>query len=187
MIQKPKATVADLYHVQGKAELVHGELIVMSPAGRRHGRASLKIARSLDEYAERHGGGIAFGDNVGFLVNLPDRQSFSPDAAWLATDAEDAELDYRFVDGAPTFAVEIRSTSDEGLSGERSLQQKIADYFDASTLVVWDVDLSAEVIRSYRSHIPSECLVFQRGEMADAKPAVPGWRFAVDSLFTARR
>lgn len=187
MIQKPKVTVDDLYRVQGKAELVHGELIHMSPAGRRHGRASLKIARSLDEHADHCGGGIAFGDNVGFLVNLPDRQSFSPDAAWLATDEADAELDYRFVDGAPAFAVEIRSPSDETLPGERALQQKIADYFDAGTLVVWGVDLSAEVIRSYRSHVPNECLVLQRGDIADAEPAVPAWRFAVDSLFIVRR
>ena len=55
----------------------------MSPAGWRHGRASMAIAISLREHGRKHGGGHAVGDNVGFLVDLPDRQSFSPDAAWL--------------------------------------------------------------------------------------------------------
>ena len=84
MSTKTEATVDDLYRVpeNGKAEIVNGELVLMSPTGGVPGRAAGKIFISLDEYERRVGGGYAFPDNVGFIVNLPHRRSFSPDAAW---------------------------------------------------------------------------------------------------------
>ncbi len=39
------------------------------------------------------------------------------------------------VQGAPVFAVEVRSKANDGPAAER------ADYFAAGTQVVWDVDL----------------------------------------------
>ena len=49
---------------------------------------------------------------------------------------------------------------------------------------MWDVDtLGADVVRVYRADRPNVPDVFRRGETADAEPAVPGWRFAVDELF----
>jgi hypothetical protein len=50
--------------------------------------------------------------------------------------------------------------------------------------VVWDVDvLRDRVIRVHRANDPEHPEVYRRGEVADAEPAVPGWRFAVDELF----
>ena len=177
-----RATVQDLYNVpeNGKAELVKGELLHMSPTGYRPGRASTRIASSLLQHEDQHGGGYAVGDNGGFVVALPDRESFSPDAAWLADNASDM----RFVQGAPLLAVEIRSENDYGPAAERAILQKIQDYFAAGTLVVWDVDLqSADVIKNYAADAPDTPRIFRRGDMADAEPAVVGWRFEVAKLF----
>jgi hypothetical protein len=56
------------------------------------------------------------------------------------------------------------------------------------TLVVWDVDLqSEEVIRSYKASDLDHPVIFRRGEIADAEPAVPGWRMAVVELFGSRK
>jgi Uma2 family endonuclease len=64
------------------------------------------------------------------------------------------------------------------------MAEKRADYFACGTLVVWDVDLlREEVIKSYKASDPDHPVLFRRGEMADAEPAVPGWRMAVDDLF----
>src|SRR5258706_12792850 len=78
------ATVVDLYRVpdRGKAELVDGEILLMSPTGAVPGRAAGRIYRSLDDYERRVGGGSAFPANVGFIVDLPHRRSFSPDSAF---------------------------------------------------------------------------------------------------------
>jgi len=181
MTTKTQATIEDLYNVpdNGKAEIVNGEIVLMSPMGGMPGRASGKIFLSLDEYETRVGGGYAFGDNVGFVVDLPNRQSFSPDAAFYK-----GTLSMGFLQGAPVFAVEVRSENDYGEKAEEDLAAKRADYFAAGTLVVWDVDLlSEDVIKVYRASDPDHPTMYRRGEVAEAEPAVPGWRMPVDDLF----
>ena len=90
----------------------------------------------------------------------------------------------RFVEGAPLFAVEVRSEGDYGPQAEREMAQKRADYFAAGTLVVWDVDLlSDDVVRVYRADAPDRPTLYRRGEVAEAEPAVPGWTMPVDDLF----
>ncbi len=81
---KTEATIEDLYRVpeDGKAELVNGELVLMAATGFLPGRAGGEIYASLRDYERRTRSGYALPDNVGFLVNLPNRRSFSPDAAF---------------------------------------------------------------------------------------------------------
>jgi Uma2 family endonuclease len=91
----------------------------------------------------------------------------------------------RFLEGAPVFAVEVRSENDYGPIAEEAIAQKRADYFAARSLVVWDVNLlSPDVIRSFDSNDPDNPRIFRRGDIADAEPAVPGWRIPVDELFS---
>jgi len=180
---KPTATVEDLYRVPDnqKAELIEGELILMSPTGFFPGRAAGEIYASLREYERQTKQGYAIPDNIGFTVNLPDRQSFSPDAAFYTGQP----TGMKFVDGAPIFAVEVRSEGDYGPKAERNIAKKMADYFAAGTLVVWDVDLLAdEVIKVYRASIPGTPTIYKRGDVAEAEPAVPNWTMPVDTLFT---
>ena len=181
MRAKPEATIEDLYRVpeHGKAELVHGEIHLMSPTGGLPGYAAAEVFVSLREYARRTRRGHALPDNVGFLVNLRKRKSFSPDAAFYK-----GELRMKFLEGAPVFAVEVRSEEDYGPTAEREMAEKRADYFAAGTLVVWDVDLQgAEVVRVYRASSPDQPIIYRRGEMAEAEPSVPGWTMPVDDLF----
>jgi Uma2 family endonuclease len=170
--------IAQLHKVDGKAEIVEGGIVLMSPTGGRPGRASYKICRSL-ESSERRLGGYVYPDNVAFLVDLPNRKSFAPDAAFSFKPP-----DMEFVKGAPAFAVEVRSENDYGPTAERKMATKRADYFAAGTKVVWDVDLlSDDVIRVYRADSPEIPTVYRRGETAEAEPAVPGWKFSVDEMF----
>ena len=78
----------------------------------------------------------------------------------------------------------MRSENDYGRAAEEKIRQKRADYFACGTLVVWDVDLMSEdVIKSYKASDPEHPVIFRRGDSADAKPAVPGWRMAANDLF----
>jgi Uma2 family endonuclease len=183
MSTKARATIEDLYDVGGKAELVDGEIVTMSPTGRAPSRAGLRIAISLTEYEERTGLGRTYPDNTGFVVDLPERKSFSPDVAFHLEDLG-SELDMKFVNGAPQFAVEIRSENDYGPSAERKIAAKIADYFAAGTQVVWDVDLRGEnVVRVYRANEPTRPTIYLRGDVAEAEPVLPGWSMPVNDLF----
>ena len=180
MSTKVEATIEDLYRVEGKAELVNGEIILMSPTGSLPGYAGDEIFSSLHEYSKRQKFGRAVGDNKAFVVNLPHRKSFSPDAAFHTG----ADTGTKFYEGAPVFAVEVRSKNDYGPRAERAIAKKRADYFAAGTLVVWDVDLlSDDVVRVYRASDPERPAIYRRGEIAEAEPAVPAWTMAVDDLF----
>lgn len=176
---KREATIDDLYHVEGKAELVNGDLVLMSPGGGLHGYAAGRIFASLSAHEDRTKTGHALPDNVGFVVNLATRRSFSPDAAFSTQ-----PLTRAFIDGAPILAVEVRSEEDFGPTAERAMAEKRADYFAAGTLVVWDVDtLKDQVVRAYRASDPDLPTIFRRGDRADAEPALPGWSMPVDDLF----
>lgn len=182
MTAKVQATIEDLYHVpeNGKAEIVNGELVLMPPTGGEPGYAGDEVFVSLREYARRTKTGRAVGDNKGFIVNLPNRRSFSPDAAFYTG----PDPGMKFFEGAPVFAVEVRSEGDYGPAAEREMAAKRADYFAAGTLVVWDVDLlSDDVVKVYRASDPDNPTVYRRGEMAEAEPAVPDWKMPVDDLF----
>ena len=177
---KVEATIEDLYKVEGKAELVNGEIVHMSPTGKDPHYAAWDIANSLRAYSVAIQNGYAVCDNVGFVVDLPHRKSFSPDAAFYVG----ANPRRKFFQGAPVFAVEVRSDGDYGPRAEREMAAKRADYFAAGTLVVWDVDLWGEnVVRVYRASDPERITIYRRGEIAEAEPAVPGWMMSVDDIF----
>lgn len=162
-----------------KAEIIDGEIVPMSPTGGKPSRASGLIFAGLLAYERRTGHGVALPNNAGFIVDLPHRASFSPDAAYVVGKV----LDQDFIEGAPVFAVEVRSKHDYGAQAERAIRAKIADYFAAGTLVVWDVDvLREQVIRVYRVSDPDRPAVYRAGDEAEAEPAVPGWRFPVAEI-----
>ena len=179
MSTKVEATIEDLYKVEGKAELVNGEIVLMPLTGGLPHLAALQITLSLAAYEKTTRTGYAIGDSAAFVVNLPHRKSFSPDAAFYI-----GQVTMKFFQGAPVFAVEVRSENDYGPSAERQMAAKRADYFAAGTLVVWDVNLLAEnVVRVYRASDPESPTAYVRGQIAEAEPAVPGWTMPVNDLF----
>ena len=177
-----RATIEDLYSVpdDAKAEIVDGEIVLMSPTGAAPNYAASEIFVSLRQYARRIRAGRAVSDNAAFRVHLPNRESFSPDAAFYTG----PNPGMKFFEGAPVFAVEVRSEGDYGPRAEAKMARKRADYFAAGTLVVWDVNLlSDDVIKSYGADKPNDPRVFHQGEIANAEPAVPNWSMPVDDLF----
>ena len=173
-----QTTIELLYRVEAKAEIVDGEVVLMPAGGWRHGRVAGAIFVSLRAFEPHAGGGYALPDGVGFVVDLPHRWSFSPDAAFALQPPTD-----EFVDGAPVFAVEVRSPEDYGPAAEREMATKRADYFATGSLVVWDVDFIREkVVRVFRANDPETPTTYRRGERAEAEPAVPGWSMPVADL-----
>lgn len=162
--------IEKLYQTNGKAEIINGEIVEFMSTGYEPGIAALNIAISLKQYQRQTNLGKAVGDNVGFIVNLPNRKSFNPDAAFFTGETSGM----KFLQGAPVFAVEVRSENDYGEKAEKAIKQKRHDYFAPGTTVVWDVDLlSKEVIKSYSAENPDTPQIFKRGEIANAEPALP--------------
>ena len=180
MSTKTRATIEDLYKVDGKAELVNGEIVHMAPTGRRPGRAGGQIYASL----RRMSGATAAVPPSRIMWGLRSICHTGNRSARMRHGTPAPIPACVFVPGAPVFAVEVRSEEDYGPAAEREMGDKRADYFACGTLVVWDVDLQSEdVMKSYKASDPENPVIFRRGEIADAEPAVPGWRMAVDELF----
>ncbi|MCP9493927.1 MAG: Uma2 family endonuclease [Pyrinomonadaceae bacterium MAG19_C2-C3] len=175
-----EATIEDLYKVEGKAEIINGEIVLMPPTGFIPNRGASNIYSSLREHEKNVPDGLAVSDNMAFEVNLSHRKTLSPDAAFFT-----GKPSMKFAKGAPLFAVEVRNENDYGKTQEREMKTKRDDYFACGTLVVWDVDMLSDAapIKSYDANNPDTPRVFRRGGIADAELALPGWRFAVDELF----
>lgn len=178
---KQIATIDDLcaYDGPGGAELIDGVIVDLPPMGGLEGYAVGSILMALKDYERHTKSGRAFMSGLAYLVDLPHRQSFSPDASYHTN----RKMSAKFVQGAPIFAVEVRSEHDYGPAAERAIAKKRADYFAAGTLVVWDVDVLRQyLVRSYRHDAPEAPLVFTQDQIATAEPALPGFEFPVANL-----
>jgi Uma2 family endonuclease len=180
---RTRATLDDLYRVDGSAELIGGRIVRFMPSGELVSRVAFRIAKSLDNHAETLGQGLAYPDGIGYAVpEMPSgRESFSPDVSYYLGPHPVNRM--RFIEGPPRFAVEVRSENDYGPAAKREMADKRADYFAAGTLVVWDVDPVAECVNVYHAADPAQATTYHRGEIADAGPAVPGWTMTVDEMF----
>jgi Uma2 family endonuclease len=180
------ATLADLMQVPEKAELIAGRIVYLMPTGRIPNRVAGRIYRSLDDFTIQTRRGEAYTDNMGFTLPAPlpnGRESFSPDASYHVGPFSADGM--RFVEAAPTFAVEVRSENDYGPAAERDIAEKRSDYFLAGTLAVWDVDPITKTVSLYLPSDPDQAMTFGLGDTAHAEPAVPGWRLKVDDLFAS--
>ena len=175
------ATAEHPHHVphSDTAEFVNGLLFVISPTGRTPSRAAGNIYYKLVQYERRAKRGYAIPDKTGFVVDTPERKSFNPDAAFYL-----GKLTQGRLQGAPIFAVEVRSEADYGPTADQERASRRTEYFAAGTQVVWDVDLLDEdVVRVYRACDPDTPAIYRRGQRAEAEPALPGWTMRVDDLF----
>jgi len=180
-----RATLDDLYRIDGKAELVNGRIVAFVASGDLPSAVAGEIFASLRAHAKATGTGAAYPDGIGYAIPelLSGRESFSPDASYYKGPRPSNRM--RFIEGPPTLAVEVRSENDDGDAAEAEMAAKRADYFASGALVVWDVDPLAETIAVYRALARDRAEVYRSGEAADAEPAVPGWQMLVAEAFAA--
>jgi Uma2 family endonuclease len=153
-VSEKRATLDDLYRVEGKAELINGRIVAFPLGGDLPSQVALEIAISLDTYAKKVGKGEAYAGGLGYAVAelSSGRESFCPDASYHAGAFPANPM--RFIEGGPTFAVEVRGENDYGDAAEEQMAAKRVDYFMAGTLIVWDVDPIAECVHVYRATSP---------------------------------
>jgi Uma2 family endonuclease len=126
----------------GKMELVDGEVVVMSPVGRKHGKLAGRLDRALGSFAEQYGLGEV-GVEVGFRL-FPNRRIVrAPDVHIIASDQpEFVEDDDGFVRGAPALAIEVTSPDDR----DSYLSRKVSEYLEAGSRRVWVVRANLKAV-----------------------------------------
>jgi Uma2 family endonuclease len=170
-------------NLETKAELVNGEIVPIMASGGIPGVVAVRILRKLADFVDDFGKGYIHADNIGCVVPVlsSGRESFVPDVGYY--DLDPSTLTMKYIQGFPAFAVEVRSDGDYGRTAEREMAAKRADYFEAGTQIVWDVDPIDKVVRVYRTAHPDTPEVFGLGQTVSAEPVLPGWSLSVDRIF----
>lgn len=152
MATRTRLTAEDLWRMgtgDVRRELVHGEVVEMTPVGGVHGRVSGRVYRRLAEHVEAHGGGEVLVGDVGFVLAIagdPERVR-APDVAFVsATRLPEGRLPQGFLRGAPDLAVEVLSPTDNPVE----VQQKVRDYLEAGSRLVWVIAPVAATATVYR-------------------------------------
>src|SRR5439155_6644485 len=122
-----------------RGDLINGEVVREPYTGWPHGRAMFRLGSRLVEHVRIHGGGDVAGGDVAFVLDLPyDRERIrGVDIAFVSAGRLPlGRVPDKFFQGAPDLAVEIVSPSQT----YAAVEQKILDYLDAGTRLVWVID-----------------------------------------------
>ena len=166
--------------LQGKrAELVRGDLIVMTPAGGRHGQVAHRVGLVIGNHVLDRNLGRVFAAETGFLLQRAPDTVRAPDVAFVAADRlSTGEIPAGFLEMAPDLAVEVVSPSDSATA----VQAKVDDWLRAGTRLVWVVDPATRSVTVHRPASPAA--VFPEPSTLDGAPVFFDFNVAVRDLFT---
>ena len=172
-------TASELLSLEGgRAELVKGQLIMMSPSGGRDGTVAFSIGRLLGTHVFTHRLGVVCAAETGFLIERNPDTVRAPDAAFVAAARvpSDGPPD-AFWPFAPDLAVEVVSPSDRWTA----VEEKARSWLVSGTRLVWVVDPRGRTVHVY--HQTKEALRLAEGDVLDGEDVVPGFSVTVAELF----
>ncbi len=159
-------------------ELIEGELKTMSPAGPLHGRIAVRIGGRLDQYVHPKKLGEVYGAETGFTLQRNPDTVRAPDASFVsAARVKKAGKVKGFFPGAPDLAVEVVSPGDTA----EEVQEKIEEYFNAGTLLVWIMYPQTQKVVVFKS--ARESVVLGVGDRLEGGEVVVGFTCLVEELF----
>jgi Uma2 family endonuclease len=162
----------------GPAELVEGRLIMMSPAGGKHGRVALSIAYRLEAHASARGLGLVLAAETGFLIARDPDTVRAPDAAFVAAARVPPEGPPEgYWPFAPDLAVEVVSPSDRWTD----VESKVASWLGAGTRLVWVADPNSRRVHVYRPD--RDVRLLSGGDVLVGEDVLPGLSMSVAELF----
>jgi Uma2 family endonuclease len=125
-----------------KAEFINGEIIVQSPAKKRHTDVVANLATLLRTYVDEHDLGFLGAETV--LISLT-RNDYLPDIVFFtAGHARELSPD-QMKSPPPDFVVEVLSPSTE----EKDRQLKFEDYAAHGVMEYWLVDPEQQTVEQY--------------------------------------
>jgi Uma2 family endonuclease len=165
-----------------KYELVDGEIRV-SPAGARHGAVAVRLTIRLGAFVLERKLGHVFESSTGF--RWPGRKAGpdnlrSPDLSFVAAGRfADERAPEGFVEFAPDLAVEVLSPSDR----RRDVLEKVGEYLDAGTRLVWVLDPAERSAAVYRRRLTDVRSVVGDDSVLEGEDVVPDFTCRLRDLF----
>lgn len=179
-VTKP-VTAEELFDLSGEGvrrELVRGELRTMTPAGFEHGGTIVNLTAPLAQHVRTHRLGVVLAAETGFVIGRNPDTVRAPDIAFVRADrVPPGRLPTKYWDGAPDLAVEVVSPSDRVVE----VDEKVRDWLDAGTRLVWVVNPGARTVTVYRPGAKPTVLV--ESDTLEGEDVVPGFRLPVAEVF----
>lgn len=157
-------------------ELVRGQVVREPPAGFEHSAIGVGVGAILRQFVQEKALGKVVGADAGFVLFDEPPTVRAPDVAFVAQDRLTFDTS-RFAPLAPDLAVEIVSPSNT----VSEIHQKVMDYLDAGTRVVWVMDPGSRSVTVYRSR--DDVRWVTGDQELDAEPVLPGLRLRLSELF----
>lgn len=161
-------------------ELANGEVIVTPSPSLDHGFLGRALFLALVQHVQAHGLGDVFPDNLAYELPIPGRPDTVrvPDVSFIRAGRIPRPRPFRRAfPFAPDLAVEVRSPSDRpGI-----LRDRLVDYQDAGTPLVWVVDGEARSAEVYALGEPVR--VLRESDALDGGAVLPGLSLPLARLF----
>jgi Uma2 family endonuclease len=162
-----------------RTELVRGRVVREPPAGMDHGRLASRIDRLIGSFLDRHSLGEVFTADTGFVLFEKPPTVRAPDVAFVSRDRlPPPEESIGFGRLAPDLAVEIVSPSNTAAE----VLDKVADYLEAGTRLVWIVEPGRRSVTEYRSR--NEIRLLQGDDELLGHDVLPGFSLKIAEIFT---
>ena len=166
-------------------ELVDGVPVEVTPVGPDHGSLAAELAGRLrDHVRQQHVAGRVYVE-TGYVLGLrrdPQRLR-GPDVSFLSTERlqqHGGKPVRGFLHCAPDLAVEVESAE-----RPRALQQRIQDYLDAGTSLVWVIHSETRAATAYRADGSARLL--RESDALSGEDVLPGLEIPLHELFEALR
>jgi Uma2 family endonuclease len=159
----------------GRCELIHGELVMMSPAGAEHGLIAMRFGSELRAFVEAHDLGVVFAAETGF--RLADDLVCAPDAAFVRKERLSGGVPTEYFPGAPDLAVEVVSPGDR----KRDVAEKVNRWLAHGTRAVWVAQPKKMTTTIHRTGQQPE--VFNVNQTLTDEMTLPGFALPMTKVF----
>jgi Uma2 family endonuclease len=189
VVQEKVHTVEELWelshrseYVDKRLELSEGRLIVMSPAGWKHGGIASKLDRKIGDFVEEHDLGITTAAETGYILYKnpdPDGKDTvrAPDIGCIAAARlPSGDIPDGYVPFAPDLAVEVVSPHDD----PEDIHKKVTEYLKFGTRLVW---VFYPKSRSVGAYTPTSFRSIDIDGVLDGGDVLPGFKVAVRDIF----
>ena len=163
----------------GPCELVKGEIVPMSPAGRRHSRVVTRAAFLLETHSRTHELGQVLTGEAGVVVARQPDTVRGADVAFVSFQRlpRSVKPTDAFVEVAPELVIEVFGRD---VTWEK-METKVAEYHAHGVDLVWVLDPHTLTLRGYpRGSSP---YLLRDTDVANADPAMAGFSVRVAEFF----
>jgi len=158
-------------------DLVDGRVVRMSPAGRRHGRIAIKIAKPLSIFVDERALGEVYAAETGFILARNPDVVLGPDVSFVRADRLTVDIDDDgFLPLAPDFAVEVISPSERA----GRIRVKVQKYLNAGVPLLVLINPRRWQAAVYRNGIVE---MLGPDDVLDGGDVLPGFRLPLAGLF----